>query len=64
MPSCSRGHPLLQSERLFLLEELERVNLQLECKLFMDHRDLVLREMTRLGDDEPFVFAQVFALTR
>ena len=26
----------------FLLEELERINLQLECKTFLNHRDLLL----------------------
>ena len=35
----SRPSPTTEREA-FLLEELERVNLQLECKLFLDHRDL------------------------
>ena len=35
----SRPSPATERET-FLLEELERVNLQLECKLFLDHRDL------------------------
>ena len=35
----SRPSPTTEREA-FLLEELERVNLQLECKIFLDHRDL------------------------
>ena len=35
----SRLSPTTEREA-FLLEELERVNLQLECKTFLDHRDL------------------------
>ena len=35
----SRPSPTTEREA-FLLEELERVNLQLECKTFLDHRDL------------------------
>ena len=35
----SRPSPATERET-FLLEELERVNLQLECKLFLDHRDM------------------------
>ena len=36
-----QSRPSTTTEReAFLLEELERVNLQLECKLFLDHRDL------------------------
>ena len=35
----SRPSPTSEREA-FLLEELERVNLQLECKLFLDHRVL------------------------
>ena len=35
----SRPSPTSEREA-FLLEELERVNLQLECKLLSDHRDL------------------------
>ena len=35
----SRPSPTTEREA-FLLEELERVNLQLEFKLFLDHRDL------------------------
>ena len=35
----SRPSPATERET-FLLGELERVNLQLECKLFLDHRDL------------------------
>ena len=37
----SRPSPATERET-FLLEELERVNLQLECKLFFDHRDMFL----------------------
>ena len=37
----SRPSPTSEREAFFL-EELERVNLQLECKLFLDHRDLFL----------------------
>ena len=35
----SRPSPTTEREA-FLLEELERINLQLECKTFLDHRDL------------------------
>ena len=35
----SRPSPTSEREA-FLLEELERVNQQLECELFLDHRDL------------------------
>ena len=35
----SRPSPTTEREA-FLLEELERVNLQLECKTCLDHRDL------------------------
>ena len=37
----SRSSPTTEREA-FLLEELERVNLQLECKTFLNHRDLFL----------------------
>ena len=35
----SRSSPTTDREA-FLLQELERVNLQLECKTILDHRDL------------------------
>ena len=35
----SRPFPTTEWEA-FLREELERVNLQLECNIFLDHRDL------------------------
>ena len=37
----SRSSPTTEREA-FLLEELERINLQLECKTFLNHRDLFL----------------------
>ena len=37
----SRPSPISEREA-FLLEELEKINLQLECKTFLNHRDLLL----------------------
>jgi len=37
----SRPSPTSEREA-FLLEELEKINLQLECKTFLNHRDLLL----------------------
>ena len=37
----SRPSPTSEREA-FLLEELEKINLQLECKIFLNHRDLLL----------------------
>ena len=59
----SRPSPTTEREA-FLLEELERVNLQLECKTLFGSSRSILCNVTRLRDDEPFAFAQVFALTR